>query len=100
VKPPEEQTCLTLIPFDRREAITLKEAATIAAKSPRTVNNWCVQHGIGRRIGGGVWMVSKVALAMFLDNDMLALAAYQAGDRSSAEVGRYFDRLNLTSLTV
>jgi hypothetical protein len=29
----------------------------------------CNQHGVGRRVGGGAWLVSKVALAMFLDGD-------------------------------
>jgi hypothetical protein len=36
------------------------------------------EHGLGRRIGGGTWSVSKVALAMFLDGDLKALRAYQA----------------------
>jgi hypothetical protein len=35
-----------------------------------------------RRIGGGTWLVSKAALAMFLDGDMKALQAYHAVDRT------------------
>jgi hypothetical protein len=35
-----------------------------------------------RRIGGGTWLVSKAALAMFLDGDVKALQAYHAVDRT------------------
>jgi hypothetical protein len=40
-------------------------------------------------------MVSKVALAMFLDHDLKALKAYHAGDRTSALVESYFKREGL-----
>lgn len=95
MNPPEPQICLTLVPYDRREGLSLGEAAGVAGKSVGTVRNWCVQHGLGRRVGGGTWIVSKVALAMFLDGDMIALAAYQAGDRSSQLVDHYFQRFKL-----
>lgn len=51
-------------------------------------------HGfeIGRRVGGGVWVISKVALAMHLDGDAAALKAYLSGDRSSQAVKAYFER--------
>jgi hypothetical protein len=65
-----------LCPFDKREGINLKEAADLVVKSESTMRSWCEHHGLGRRIGGGFWMVSKVALAMFLDGDMKALRAY------------------------
>jgi hypothetical protein len=89
----EPQACLTLIPFDKSEGMTLTEAAGVAGKSPGTIRNWCVQHDLGRRVGGGTWVVSKVALAMFLDGDTRALRAYHAGDRSSDLVASYFQRL-------
>jgi hypothetical protein len=48
-------------------------------------------HDIGRKVGGR-WMVSKVALAMWLDGDRATLARYLAGDRSSAVITAYFER--------
>jgi hypothetical protein len=93
MRPAKPQVCLTLIPFDKREGVTLTEAAGVAGKSPSTIRNWCVQHDLGRRVGGGTWVVSKVALAMFLDGDTRALRAYHAGDRSSELVASYFQRL-------
>jgi hypothetical protein len=81
-----------LSPFDARECISLNEAAGIANKSASTMRGWCDQHGLGRRVGGGSWMVSKVALAMFLDGDIKALRAYHAGDRASELAAPYFRR--------
>jgi hypothetical protein len=81
--------------FDKRECISLKEAADIGGKSESTMRGWCEKHGLGRRIGGGTWMVSKVALAMFLDGDLKALRAYHAGDRTSNLVAPYFERAGL-----
>jgi hypothetical protein len=95
MRPPEPQACLTLIPYDKREGFSVGEAANLAGKSVGTIRNWCLQHGLGRRVGGGTWVVSKVAFAMFLDDDMVALAAYQSGDRSSPLVAPYFERFNL-----
>ena len=86
---------MVLVPFDAREGISLSQAALRAGKSESTVRSWCVQHGLGRRVGGGVWVVSKVALSMFLDGDWKALAAYLAGDRSSSLVIPYFKRFKL-----
>jgi helix-turn-helix protein len=93
--PPEEPTWQVLIPFDVREGICLKEAATRAGKSESTIRNWCTQRGIGRRVGGGAWVVSKVALAMFLDDDRKALNAYLAGDRAGPLVKPYFERVGV-----
>jgi hypothetical protein len=81
-----------LVPYDVREGIDLAGAAKRAGKSQTTIRNWCNQHGLGRRVGGGVWVVSKVALAMHLDGDDKALAAYLSGDRSGPLVKLYFDR--------
>jgi hypothetical protein len=41
-----------LMPFDKRECISLKEAADIAGRSESTMRNWCDEYGLGRRIGG------------------------------------------------
>jgi hypothetical protein len=84
-----------LVPFDKRECISLKGAAGIAGKSESTMRAWVEEHGLGRRIGGGTWSVSRVALAMFLDDDDGALQAYHAGDRASETVQRYFLRAGL-----
>ena len=89
MREPEENRWMVLVPFDAREGISLSQAAQ------STVRSWCVQHGLGRRVGGGVWVVSKVALSMFLDGDWKALAAYLAGDRSSSLVIPYFKQFKL-----
>jgi hypothetical protein len=59
-----------------------------------TMRDWCLNHDLGRKVRGR-WYVSKVALAMFLDGDRAAVAAYLAGDRSSALVTSYFARLGV-----
>jgi hypothetical protein len=92
------EVCMTLIPYDKREGIPLNVAAERAGKSPGTIRNWCIEHGIGRRVGGGQWIVSKVALAMFLDDDGEALRSYKAGDRSGDGVVAYFRREGLEGL--
>lgn len=92
MKAPEPAHLKVLTPYDPREGISLAAAAKRAGKSETTIRNWCPQHGLGRRVGGGVWVVSQVALAMFLDRDGQALAAYVSGDRSSLLVKQYFNR--------
>jgi hypothetical protein len=87
-----------LVPFDAREALSLRHAAQRANKSESTMRSWCVEHGLGRRVGDGPWNVSQVALAMFLDGDLKALRAYHVGDRSSALVAQYFRRTGLSVL--
>jgi hypothetical protein len=62
-----------LIPFDISEATSLTAASKKAGKSVRTLRAWCLEHGLGRRIGSH-WHVSRVALAMFLDGDEAASA--------------------------
>jgi hypothetical protein len=90
----------TLIPFADEESISIGEAATIAGKSERTLRNWCVEHGIGRRVAGGAWSVSRVALAMLLDGDIDALVCYRDhGVRGSwAPVAKYYHRCGLADL--
>ena len=81
---------MTLMPYDKREGVPLNIAAERAGKSPGTVRNWSIEHGIGRGVGGGQWIISKVALAMFLDGDEEALRLYKAGDRSECQSPRLF----------
>ena len=80
-----------LRPFHRSEVLPVAEAARIAGRAKRTIREWCLLHDIGRRILGR-WAVSKVALAMLLDGNKEALAAYLAGDRSFPAVVEYFSR--------
>jgi len=87
-----------LWPFDRRECISLKQAAARAGKSESTMRGWCEQYGLGRRPGGGTWSVSKVALAMLLDDDLKALRTYHSGDRADPSVAAYFKREGLGDL--
>lgn len=92
---PEDSHLKVLTPYDPREGISLALAAKRANKSERTMRYWCSQHGLGRRVGGGVWVVSQVALTMFIDGDAETLAAYHSGDRSSERVRSYFERLGV-----
>ena len=89
---------MTLVPFDIREAIPIKEAAHLAGKSGGTIRLWCEEFGIGRRVGGGNWMVSKVALQMHLDGARQALSLYRRGDRQSDSVVAYFERVGLLAV--
>jgi hypothetical protein len=87
-----------LTPFDKRESMSLAEAAKLAGRSEGTLKTWCHQWSIGRRVAGGPWCVSRVALAMLLDGDAVALRAYHAGDRHGPLVAPYYERLGLTVL--
>jgi hypothetical protein len=84
-----------LIPFDKREALSLRQAAKIAGKSESTVRTWCAIHDVGRRVANGPWQISHPALLMLLDGDEAALAAYLAGERQGANVAAYFARAGL-----
>src|SRR5271155_2990961 len=81
-------------PFLAEEAITVSEAAKLAGRTGVTVRSWASRAGLGRPVGGQ-WLVSKVALAMFLENDLRALKAYWAGDRESPIVTSYFDKVGV-----
>jgi len=87
-----------LIPFDRREGMTTAEAAEQANRTERTIRMWCRDHDIGRRVAGGPWLVSRVALAMYLNGDTAALSAYLAGHRRSSGVWPYFAAEGLEEL--
>ena len=50
----------------------------------------CRDHDIGRHVAGGPWLVSRIALAMLLNDDAGALRSYLAGDRTSPIVVAYF----------
>lgn len=87
-----------LVPYDPREALSVKEAAGIAGRSEATVRTWCDLNHIGRRVPvNGPWRVSRVALQMLLDGNAEALAAYHRGERKSSPlVQYYFTRAGLT----
>ena len=87
-----------LVPFDRREGLTTAEAAEQADRTERTIRMWCRDHDIGRHVAGGPWLVSRVALAMYLNGDDTALRAYLAGDRQSALVRDYYNAAGLDAL--
>jgi hypothetical protein len=81
-----------LIPFDRREGMTTAEAAEQANRTERTIRMWCRDHDIGRRVAGGPWLVSRVALSMLLNDDLPTLRRYLSGDRASPAItARYVE---------
>lgn len=88
-----------LVPFDRREAITIRSAEVIAGVSASTLRTWCDQHHIGRRIAGGPWQVSRPALQMLLDGNKEALTRYLAGERSGL-VADYFRAVGLGAVAL
>jgi hypothetical protein len=96
--PPPTRSPIVLIPFDAREATSVGEAAKTAGKCETTIRTLCRRRHIGRRIDGA-WAVSKVALAMWLEEDLEALAAYHDGARAKDErVAWYYGRLGLGEL--
>jgi hypothetical protein len=86
-----------LIPFDRREALTLQQAAHRAMRTVETMRRWAALYDLGRLISGR-WLISRVALAMHLDGDRKALQAYLAGDRAGPLVRPYYEREDLGTL--
>ena len=78
-------------PFEPGEWISVAMAMEIASVCERTIQNWCADHGIGRKAAGR-WRVSKVALDMLLSDDQEALGLYREGDRASPRVVAYFAR--------
>jgi hypothetical protein len=83
-----------LVPFDAREALTLREAAKTAGCSETTMKTWSSEFFIGRKIVGQ-WKVSAVALAMLLDGNEAALVAYLGGHRSGPVVAPYLEQVGL-----
>ena len=86
-----------MVPFDARESISIAVAMRLSGKAGNTIRLWAEQYGIGRKIGGD-WHISRVALRMFLDGDMAALAAYHAGKRDDPAVRSYFERVGCGAL--
>ena len=96
--PSQDLSPQTLTPFWPEEAFTVKEAGFLTRKSGGTIRTWCQANFLGRRVGGGSWLVSKVALAAFLDGDKQALNFYLRGDRTSPAVVKYYERLGIGHL--
>jgi hypothetical protein len=89
-----------LVPYVAEEAMKItgkKGAAEIAGVDPSTMRRWCVTEGLGRR-QGRPWLVSRVALRMYLDGDKAALKAYHSGDLTSDLITKYYDRLGLSQV--
>lgn len=82
-----------LIPWNPAEAMTVAEAAAFARRNPRTMREWAAKFDIGRRVAGE-WVISRVALLMWLENDTAALSAYLTGEREAETVAAYFRRLS------
>ncbi len=80
-----------LTDYDRREAISLSQAAYIANRTVETVRGWAANKDIGRKVAGR-WAISHPCLLAFLEGDQAALEAYWAGDRTSENVVKYFNR--------
>jgi hypothetical protein len=58
--PEEGSMCRNvLVPYDEREAISVRVAARKAASRPVPSDSWCDEHGSGRRIVGGSWKISR-----------------------------------------
>jgi hypothetical protein len=89
-----------LRPYDGREALTVHQAVAIAGRSAGTIRNWVAARGIGRRIVGGKIAVSRIAMAMLLDDDHKALADYLEGKRDVPAVIQYYERLGLADVLV
>jgi hypothetical protein len=62
------------------------------------MRSWVSRFDLGRKVAAGGWLVSKVALAAFLDGNQEALQKYLLGDRQSPEVTSCFARLGLSHL--
>ncbi|MBQ0820725.1 hypothetical protein KBI52_10960 [Microvirga sp. HBU67558] len=77
--------------YDRREALSLSQAAFLANRTVETVRGWAANRDIGRKVAGR-WAVSHPCLLMLLESDQAALEAYWAGDRQSEIVTKYFQR--------
>jgi hypothetical protein len=92
---PAGQKAQVLLPFDLAEALTISEAAEVSGRTKVTMQTWAALYDLGRPVGGR-WMLSRVALQMYLDEDRNALRAYLMGDRACEEVAVYFKRLGIT----
>jgi hypothetical protein len=80
-----------LKPFSRAESRTTEEAAAFCGRTRRTMRNWCTQYNLGRRIGGA-WVMSIVALDLFVNDEQEALRHYLSGDRRHPTVVAAYER--------
>ncbi|MCW6510968.1 hypothetical protein [Lichenifustis flavocetrariae] len=74
----DQRALRILRPYDKAEAVTLKEAADLAGKSESALREWIEKYRIGRLVVGSV-MVSMPALYALLDDYTFALAATWRG---------------------
>jgi hypothetical protein len=95
---PFDERRYVLQPHDKREVLTVAQAAKRAGYSDGTIRSWCQQHAIGRQIVHGNWMVSRVALPMLVDGEMEALAEYHARNWTDPTVIAYFEKEGLRDL--
>jgi hypothetical protein len=86
-----------LVPFDKRESMSITAAAKLSGKAGNTIRLWAEEYGIGRKIGGA-WHISRVTLEIFPEGNKAALDAYHAGDRSNPLVRPYFERARCEAL--
>jgi hypothetical protein len=87
-----------LVPFDPREAMTTGAAAKIAGRDAHTIRNWCIESGIGRRVAGGPWAISRPLFFMFIEGRRRELAEYFDGLPLSQVHVEYFERFGLGDL--
>jgi hypothetical protein len=87
-----------LVPFDPREAMTVDAAAKIAGRNARTIRNWCIESGIGRRMAGGPWAISRPLFFMFIEDKRRELTDYFDGRPLTQVHVEYFERFGLGDL--
>jgi hypothetical protein len=76
--------------WKKEGAISVKEAAYRANKSPDTIARWCQRYGIGKQLHSKApWRVDPVGLTIVIAGDGDALTAYQAGDFGSCLIQPY-----------
>ncbi len=92
----ELEVAKVLVPYNSAEAMTVGEAAALAHVTTVTMREWAARFDLGRRIGGR-WFISRVALAMYLDGDRIALDAYLGGHRAGEIVEPYFRRCGIVT---
>lgn len=92
--PSARREAVALIPFYKPEAISTREAALLAGVTAVTMRLWVERYRLGRRVGGVV-LVSRPALLMYLEGDREALALYHEGNRTDPRVGAYFERCEI-----
>lgn len=84
-----------LRPFDRREVMTVAEAAEIIGQSEANVRRLVGRYDLGRKVGGGAYSVSRVAWRLFIDGDGEGLRAYHEGRRQHPSVRALYSDLGM-----